>query len=58
MPVRRKAEKRRDGMPVEELRRVWDLWRLPLLTAAEQDELERLTDECGAAGYDPLLSWC
>jgi hypothetical protein len=58
MPVRRKVEKRRDGMPIEEIRRVWALWSLPRLTADEKDELARLTDECEQAGYDPLLAWC
>jgi hypothetical protein len=58
MPVRRKTEKRRDGMPIEDLRHVWALWQQPKLTASEQDELGRLVEACEAAGYDPLLAWC
>lgn len=58
MPVRRRIERRRDGMPVDELRRVWNLWRQPSLTPSENAELARLTAECEAAGYDPLLAWC
>ncbi|MER8858989.1 hypothetical protein NKI09_15200 [Mesorhizobium sp. M0757] len=58
MPVRKRTDRRRDGVPVEALRRVWELWRQPKLTLREQAEMERLTDECEAAGYDPLLAWC
>ncbi|MER9762416.1 hypothetical protein [Mesorhizobium sp. M0138] len=75
MPVRRKIARRRDGVPVESLRRVWELWDrrnfcqltamhppdaidAARLSEAEEAELERLTDECEAAGYDPLLKWC
>ncbi|GLS34516.1 hypothetical protein GCM10010869_01040 [Mesorhizobium tianshanense] len=58
MPVRRRTDRRRDGMPVAALRRVWDLWQRQDLTSAERDELERMERECHAAGYDPLLAWC
>lgn len=58
MPVRRKVDRRRDGMPVDDLRRVWSLWHRPDLTKTEADELARLIEECEAAGYDPLLAWC
>lgn len=58
MPVKRRVDRRRDGMPVEALREVWRFWRQPSLTPAENAELARLTTECRAAGYDPLLAWC
>lgn len=58
MPVRKRTDRRRDGMPVDSLRRVWDLWLRPELATAEKDELARLEAECVAAGYDPLLAWC
>ena len=58
MPVRRRKDRRRDGVPVEALRRVWVLWQRTDLTAVEEDECERLEAECIAAGYDPLLAWC
>lgn len=58
MPVRKRRDRRKDGMPVEALRRVWALWHRTVLTEAEKDELARLEVECEAAGYDPLLAWC
>lgn len=58
MPVRRKIDRRRDGIPVEALRRVWALWRRPDIDATERSELAKLEAECRAAGFDPLLAWC
>ncbi len=58
MPVRKRTDRRRDGMPVNSLRRIWELWQQPALTAAEENELDILNAECVAAGYDPLLAWC
>lgn len=58
MPVRRKVDRRRDGVPVDALRRVWALWLRPALDATEKGELTKLEAECRAAGYDPLLAWC
>lgn len=58
MPVRRRKDHRKDGMPVDALRRVWVLWQLKERTPVEDDERSRLEAECHAAGYDPLLAWC
>lgn len=58
MPVRRRTDRRRDAMPVDALRRVWELWQQPVSTLAEDEECARLEAECMAAGYDPLLAWC
>jgi hypothetical protein len=58
MPVRRRKDHRKDGMPVAALRRVWVLWQVKERTPAEDDECASLEAECHAAGYDPLLAWC
>lgn len=58
MPARRRADRRRDAMPVDALRRVWGLWQITERTPGEDEECARLEAECEAAGYDPLLAWC
>lgn len=58
MPVRKRTNRRRDGMPVDALRRVWVLWQIKERSPAEENELGRLEAECHASGYDPLLAWC
>lgn len=50
MPVRRKIDRRRDGMPVEELRRIWEFWarrnfcQLTGLHTAEEIAKARLSE--------------
>ncbi|BAV45372.1 Uncharacterized protein MLTONO_0469 [Mesorhizobium loti] len=58
MPVRKKSDRRKNGIPVDALRRIWVLWLLNERTPGEDEECAQLEAECQAAGYDPLLAWC